>query len=142
MGHTLDSTKAAYFHANPEQLRETYSKYIQFLTIQKALDVSESPEYQKIKNENQILVAETVKHVVERSELRDLRNELELARAETASKTTEIDKMKKELREEMRQEVKAGIQDSQTKYTELRGVLQYFTNWIRKSSIPITISNI
>ena len=121
MGHTLDSTKAAYFRANPEQLRETYSKYIQFLTIQKALDVSESPVYQKIKNENQILVAETVKHVVERSELRDLRNELELARAETASKTTEIDKMKKELREEMRPEVKAGIQDSQTKYTELRG---------------------
>jgi len=62
--------------------------------------------------------------VVERSELRDLRNELELARAETASKTTEIDKMKKELREEMRPEVKAGIQDSQTKYTELRGVLE------------------
>jgi hypothetical protein len=79
MGHTLDSTKAAYFRANSEQLRETYSKYIPFLTIQKALDVSESPEYQKIKNENQILVAETVKHVVERKEIQDLRTELEKA---------------------------------------------------------------
>ena len=25
---------------------------------------------------------------------------------------------------------------------EINGLLQYFTNWIRKSSIPITISNI
>ena len=77
MGHTLDSTKAAYFRANSEQLRETYSKYIPFLTIQKALDVSESPEYQKIKNENQILVAETVKHVVERKDLQEMREEVE-----------------------------------------------------------------
>ena len=124
MGHKQDATRAAYFRASSEKLKEMYMKYVPYLTIQKALDVSESPEYQKIKNENQILVAETVKHVVERSELRDLRNELELARAETASKTAEIDKMKKELREEMRQEVKAGIQDSQTKYTELQEVLQ------------------
>lgn len=76
MSHKLDSTKAAYFRANPVQLRETYSKYIPFLTIQKALDVSESPEFQKIKNENQALVAETVKHVVERKELQEMREEL------------------------------------------------------------------
>lgn len=90
MGHTLDSTKAAYFRANSEQLRETYSKYIPFLTIQKALDVSESPEYQKIKNENQILVAETVKHVVERKDLQEMREELD--RMKSAFKDLASDK--------------------------------------------------
>ena len=90
MGHTLDSTKAAYFRANSEQLRETYSKYIPFLTIQKALDVSESPEYQKIKNENQILVAETVKHVVERKDLQEMRKELD--RMKSAFKDLTSDK--------------------------------------------------
>ena len=92
MGHALDGTKAAYFRANPEQLRETYSKYIPFLTIHKALDVSESPGYQKIKEENKVLVAETVKNMVERSDIRDLREELELAKAE---KEAEADKMEK-----------------------------------------------
>ena len=77
MGHQLDSSQLPYFLGNPEQEKELYSKYIAYLTIQKALDVSESPEYQKIKNENQILVAETVKHVVERSELQDFKAELE-----------------------------------------------------------------
>ena len=90
MVHTLDSTKAAYFRANSEQLRETYSKYIPFLTIQKALDVSESPEYQKIKNENQILVAETVKHVVERKDLQEMREELD--RMKSAFKDLASDK--------------------------------------------------
>jgi hypothetical protein len=96
MGHTLDSTKAAYFRANSEQLRETYSKYIPFLTIQKALDVSESPEYQKIKNENQILVAETVKHVVERKEIQDLRAELEKATQQIMEADAEIHYMKED----------------------------------------------
>jgi len=77
MGHQLDTSQLPYFLGNPEQEKELYSKYIVHLTIQKALDVSESPEYQKIKNENQILVAETVKHVVERSELQDFKAELE-----------------------------------------------------------------
>lgn len=77
MGHTLDDTKAAYFRANPEKLRELYLKYVPFLTIQKEADISESPEYQRIKQENRILQAETARHVVERSELQDIRAEME-----------------------------------------------------------------
>ena len=104
MGHKLNATQAAYFRASPEKLREVYQKYIPFLTIQKALDISESPEYQKIKNENQVLAAETVKHVVERSELQDLRTELEKAKVETASKAAEMEEMKKEMLTEKKTE--------------------------------------
>jgi integrase len=77
MGHKLDDTKAAYFRANSDKLRDLYSKYIPYLTIQKEADISESPEYLRIKQENQILQAETARHVVERSEIQDLRAEME-----------------------------------------------------------------
>jgi integrase len=77
MGHTLDSTQAAYFRASPEKLRDLYAKYIPYLTIQKEADVSESPEYLRIKNENQILQAETARHVVERSEIHDLQEKIQ-----------------------------------------------------------------
>ena len=76
MGHTLDDTRAAYFRASPEKLREIYQKYIPYLTIQKELDISESEQFKKLKSENQILAAETAKHVVERSELQDLKAEI------------------------------------------------------------------
>lgn len=78
MGHTLDDTKAAYFRANKDKLREVYQKFVPYLTIQKELDVSMSPDYQKIVEENQILRAETARHVVERQELQEFRNELEV----------------------------------------------------------------
>ena len=55
MGHTLDDTRAAYFRASPEKLKDIYKKYVPYLTIQKDLDISESPEYQKIKYENSLL---------------------------------------------------------------------------------------
>jgi transposase-like protein len=77
MGHTLNDTQGAYFRANPEQMREKYRQYIPYLTIQKELDVAESPEYQEIKKENQVLQAETARHVVERSEMADLKKQLD-----------------------------------------------------------------
>ena len=83
MGHQLDATRAAYFRASPEKLKEIYKKYIPFLTIQKEMDISESKEYQAITKENEVLRAETARHVVERQELQDLRNELEQMRAKT-----------------------------------------------------------
>jgi integrase len=77
MGHTLDETRAAYFRASPEKLRDLYQKYIPYLTIQKEADISESPEYLRIKQENQILQAETARHVVERSELQELKADMQ-----------------------------------------------------------------
>jgi len=90
MGHTLDATKAAYYRANTEQLKETYKNYIPYLTIQKALNISESPEYQSITKENQVLRAETAKQVVERTELQDLRAELEKTKEETTKYIQEL----------------------------------------------------
>lgn len=77
LGHERDATREAYYRADPKSLKEEYSKYIPFITIEKSLDISESPEYKKIKQENQILQAETARHVVERSELQELRAEME-----------------------------------------------------------------
>lgn len=76
MGRILDDTRVAYFRASPGKLRDIYQKYVPYLTIQKESDVSESPEYLRIKLENQILQAETARHAVERSELQELRKEL------------------------------------------------------------------
>lgn len=90
MGHTLDATKAAYYRANTEQLKKTYKNYIPYLTIQKALNISESPEYQNITKENQVLRAETAKQVVERTELQDLRAELEKTKEETTKYIQEL----------------------------------------------------
>jgi hypothetical protein len=92
MGYKQDATRAAYFRASPEKLKELYLKYVPYLTIQKEADISESAEYKRIIQENQILAAETAKHVVERSELQDLREELVISKAETASKAAELEK--------------------------------------------------
>lgn len=78
MGHKIpDKTKASYFVADPTELKELYKDFVPFLTIEKQLDISESPEYLKIKQENKILQAETAAHVVERQELQELRRKVE-----------------------------------------------------------------
>lgn len=83
MGHTLDDTQSAYFRASAENgLKDTYLKLVSYLTIQKEAEVSEDPDYQRIKQENQILAAETARHVVERKKLHDLKEQLELERAD------------------------------------------------------------
>jgi integrase len=94
MGHTLDDTRAAYFRASPEKLKEIYKKYVPYLNIQKELNVSESPEYQKIKYENSVLQAETARHVVERSELQELRAEVKKIKEyqEVTEQTIELQK--------------------------------------------------
>ena len=63
------------------------------MTIQKELDISESPEYLRIKQENQILQAETARHVVERSELQDLREEMEAMKRNNENLQYELRKM-------------------------------------------------
>lgn len=77
MGHTIDETRAAYFRASPEKMREIYLKFVPYLTVQKEADVSESPEYLRIKHENQVLQVETARHIVERTELQELKADFE-----------------------------------------------------------------
>jgi integrase len=77
IGHTLDDTRAAYFRASPEKLKEIYQKYVPYLTIQKEQDISESEDFKRIKAENATLLAEAEKHRVERSEFQEIKAEQE-----------------------------------------------------------------
>jgi hypothetical protein len=52
-------------------------QYMDYLVIQKGLNITESPEFLRIKADNEVLMRETARHVVERSELQELRAELE-----------------------------------------------------------------
>lgn len=72
-GHTLNETDAAYFRASPDKMRDLYMKYMYALTITKELDISESDDFKRLKEENQILAAEAARATVERAELQDLR---------------------------------------------------------------------
>lgn len=82
MGHEQDATRAAYFRPNPDQLKEIYKTYIPFLTIQKELDFSTSPEFLKIQEENKILLMEAEKQRVEREELIQLQQTVQELQAQ------------------------------------------------------------
>jgi integrase len=77
MGHTVDSTKTAYFRASADKLKEQYKKYIPYLTIQKELDISESEDFKRLKSDNEALLIEAEKYRVEQTELQDLWNEVD-----------------------------------------------------------------
>ncbi len=91
MGHSIEESREVYFRANKEKMKERYMKYVPFLTIQKELDVSESPEYKQMKKENEYLQRETVKHVVERGDLKEVWKALE----EEKEKRRKIEESKK-----------------------------------------------
>jgi integrase len=105
MAHKLDATRAAYFRASSEQLRDTYSQYIPYLTIQKPLDVSKSPEFQRVIVENKALKADNVRNVVERSELIDLREEVNTLK-EFKEMFDNIEELDDERQKELKSQVK------------------------------------
>lgn len=82
MGHALPGTQGHYYKIDVEGLKAYYLKFAPLLTIQRPLNVSESIEYQNIKSENDILRAETAKHIVERTELEKVKTELTVLQSE------------------------------------------------------------
>lgn len=76
MGHAIDNTRAAYFRARLDDERAIYAQYVPYLTLQKDLDVSKSPEYKKAVADNKGLTAALATAVVENRELQDLRVEM------------------------------------------------------------------
>lgn len=82
MGHTLDSTQDSYFIPDAEKLKEIYKQYMPYLTIQKELNVVESPEFKKITEELRTAHTEAERHIVERKEITNLKEELEKTRQE------------------------------------------------------------
>lgn len=108
MGHTLSAMEEAYFAVTTDKLKEIYIKFMPFLTIQKELDVSESPEYKKLLEDNKTLFVETERYRVERQELQDLREQL----VETQLKLDMLaaeKHMEEEINQRAYEEVKAGI---------------------------------
>lgn len=80
MGHTLDETRAAYFRAAPEKLREIYKKYIPYLTITKEESITEKPEFKKLIEEMQNLKGENEKlrlDIYENEAIKKLKEDLE-----------------------------------------------------------------
>ncbi|RXA21709.1 hypothetical protein EQO05_00165 [Methanosarcina sp. MSH10X1] len=77
MGHTLDDTKAAYFRADKGKLKEIYKKYIPYITIEKALDPEQHPDFIILKKESETYARAAANATVERNELIELRAEME-----------------------------------------------------------------
>ncbi len=94
MGHTLDETRAAYFRAAPEKLREIYAKYIPYLTITKENSIEENPEFKKLNEEIQRLKGENEKLKLDRFEneaIKKLKEDLkELRKAQKEKEELEI----------------------------------------------------
>lgn len=80
MGHQLSETQGAYFRANIQAQKELYMKYIPYLTIQKELNVSESPEYQRVIDENENLKQKVETLSVDRDEFRQIEKQIEIDR--------------------------------------------------------------
>ncbi|WP_406662386.1 site-specific integrase [Methanolobus sp. ZRKC3] len=87
MGHALDGVKGAYYRAEADKLRDIYKAFVPYLTIQKDLDVTSTPEYQKLTEENQDLKAAKEYYKVERGEFESLKSELENIKKREALKS-------------------------------------------------------
>ncbi|MDQ1274700.1 MAG: hypothetical protein QG610_272 [Euryarchaeota archaeon] len=123
MGHKIDSTRDAYFRADPKALREKYENYIPYLTIQKELNVAESPEFQKLKNENEILARETAKATVERAEIQRLQTELDENRIKSEIRMLEVER-------------NALIRPDEIKIKDLKYKIETYTEYLKCGQKP------
>ncbi|KGK98955.1 hypothetical protein LI82_02620 [Methanococcoides methylutens] len=77
MGHSLSRVDDAYFKPNDiDKMKGTYRKYMPHLLVQKENVIAESPEFQKIVEENEKLSGEVAKAVLERSEMENMKARL------------------------------------------------------------------
>ena len=76
MGHDL-GVQEGYLQLSDAALKDIYARYQPYLTVNKQMSVTESPDYQKIKDENDILRAEAARTHVERTELEELKRQFE-----------------------------------------------------------------
>jgi len=97
MGHKLSKTDSGYYRSNVELLRDTYQKYIPYLTIQKELDISENPIFIKLQNDNETLKRE--------NEIKTIDNDL-VVRLKTEY-DQKIDELEKSVRRELQMQLRA-----------------------------------
>ncbi len=80
LGHRIDKVHEAYFRADMQALKEDYITYIPWLTFAEELDVTVSPEFKRVIEENDKLKAEITRVDVERTEFQELREEIKKLR--------------------------------------------------------------
>lgn len=97
MGHRLSGTKMAYYEGDPVKLRDIYARFIPYLTIQKDLDISETPDYKRLTEE-----LEKVKSDNEKLNTQLLSIELEQIR----EMEKRFEKLSPEEQEEIRKQMK------------------------------------
>lgn len=89
MGHRLSDTKMAYYEGDPVKLRNIYQKYIPYLTIQKDLDISETPDYKRMTKEIEGLKAKLETETTRSAEMRIIKDSLDFIDFVKESDTTE-----------------------------------------------------
>lgn len=126
MGHTLDDTRAAYYRADVEKLKEIYKKYIPFITVEKALDPEQHPDFIRLRSESETYARAAANAAVERNELIELRAEMEkMKKTRDAMESIKSDYMQyadlEKIRKEMVDEFQRKIDEiSKLKETSFR----------------------
>lgn len=84
-GHTLDATHDAYYRANPESLKEEYKKYVPYITVEKALDPEQHPDFIRLKKESETYARAAANAAVERNTIIQLQADMERMKEELAA---------------------------------------------------------
>ena len=116
MGHSLNTTTDAYFRPTLDELKTDYLKCYPYLTIHKELDVSESPEYIKMKSENEVLAREVATATVEREELKRMQKNNDI---QNIKHTIQILKMQRRIEPEHTEKINKMIKDLEKQYDVL-----------------------
>lgn len=109
MGHALPGTQGHYFVPNIEELKKYYLKFVPYLTIDRAVDIVDSPEWKNLKDENQRLKALAEHYFVEGIELINAKYEIQKLKSQTITpeeKKQEIVNFVKELNPKNESEMK------------------------------------
>lgn len=88
LGHRIDKTHEAYFRADVAALKEDFINYVPWLTFAEELDITVSPEFKRIAEDNEKLKAEISRVDVERSEFQELREEIKRLKQAQEEKET------------------------------------------------------
>lgn len=90
MAHEVEGTKRFYkWDIDIDELKNEYIKQIPFLTIEKALDPEQHPDFIRLKQESETYARAAATAAVERSEYIEMKAELEKFRAEAAEREAE-----------------------------------------------------
>lgn len=94
VGHTLGGSEDTYYEGDPEKLKEIYKRFVPYLTLQKEIDVANSPEFKEITSQNLDLKAANEYYKAERYELESMKKELEAQKRRQEDLNEILEKLK------------------------------------------------